>query len=153
MPLRSWLVACIAIFAATPAVAQSSSAKPLNLNLPLQFSAAPASTTHGSKQSLQASKPRQNRTQPGDTRYADLPPPYAFPPGCNNEAYKKPHVFGSATVGAFAGSHIEGNSQATTVSIAKALGSCNHPSGGIIFNFGFSRQTINGSGWPPYREP
>lgn len=148
MTLKPWLVACIAIFAATPALAQSSPAKPLNLNLPLQFTPAAASTAHGMAKSTPASKPGQHSTPPDDLPNISVQSPYTYLPGCNNKAYKRPRVSGSVGLGVFSGSHIEGNYQAGMVSIAKALGSCNHPSGGIIFNFGFGRETINGPFWP-----
>ncbi|MGA7965040.1 MAG: hypothetical protein WCB49_03975 [Gammaproteobacteria bacterium] len=153
MTFKPWLVACIAVFAASSALAQSSPAKPLNLDLPLQFTPAAASTTHGTAKSAPTSKPRQHGAHPDDIRDTGVQLPYANLTACNNQAYKRPRVFGNVALGAFSGSHIEGNYQAGTVSIAKSLGSCSHPSGGIIFNFGFSRQTINGSGWPPDREP
>ncbi|MGH9436884.1 MAG: hypothetical protein ACRD22_03090 [Terriglobia bacterium] len=147
MTLKPWLVACIAIFAATPALAQSSSAKPLNLNLDLKFTPRAASTTHGKAKSTPASKPRPHGAHPADTRDTDPPPPYAYLTTCNNKAYTKPRVFGGVGLGVFSGSHIEGNYQAGTVGVAKALGSCNHPSGDIVFSFGFERGTINGPFW------
>lgn len=149
MTLKPWLVACAAIFAATPALAQSSPAKPLNLNLPLQLTPSAASTTHGAAKFAPASTRRQHGARPDDTRGTDIQPPYAYLPACNDKAYKRARVFGSAGLGAFSGSHIEGNYQTGTVGIAKALGSCDHPSGGITFSFGFGRETINGL-YPPH---
>ena len=148
MILKPWLTACIAIVAATPALAQSSSAKPLDLNLPLQFTPATASTAHGTAKSAPASKPRQHGAHPDNTRATGMQPIYAYLPACNNKAYKRPRVFGNVGLGAFSGSHIEGNYQTGTVNIAKALGSCNHPSGGVTFSFGFGRESINGPAWP-----
>ncbi|MGH8128762.1 MAG: hypothetical protein ACRETC_10485 [Gammaproteobacteria bacterium] len=148
MTLKPWLVACIAIFAAAPALAQSPPAKPLNLDLDLQFTPATASTTHGKAKVAPASKPRQQGAHPDDTRDTAVQPPYAYPPACDNKAYKKPQIFGNVELGAFAGSHFEGSYQAVMVGIAKALGSCDHPSGNIIFSLGVGRETINGPGWP-----
>lgn len=160
MILKPWFAACIAIFAAAPALAQLPSAKPLNLNLPLQYTPATASSTHGTAKSAPASKSRQHAAQPDAARDPDGRPPYVhdpnappphvhvYAPACNNQAYKRPRVFGSVGLGVFSGSHIEGNYQTGTVSIAKALGSCYHPTGGIIFTIGFGRETINGPFWP-----
>lgn len=155
---KPWFAACIALFVATPALAQSSPAKPLNLNLPLQYAPAAASTKHGTAKSVPTSKSRHHAAQPGTTRDPDArppytrdpnpQPPYVYAPTCNNKAYKRPRVFGSVGLGVFSGSHIEGNYQAGSVSIAKALGSCYHPDGGIIFSFGFARETMNGPFWP-----
>ena len=147
MTLKPWLVACVAIFAATAAMAQPSSATPLNLNLPLQFAPAAASARHGTAKSAPASKPPQHGALPGPVGDTGVQPPYAYLPACNNKAYKKPRVFGSVALGAFSGSHIDGNYQAGTVNVAKALGSCHHPSGGITFSFGFGRETIDGPFW------
>lgn len=152
MIVKPWLVAGIAIFAATPALAKSSHAKPLNLNLPLQFSPVSASTAHGTAKSVPISIPRKHDAHLSDTRDTGdthLRPPSTYQPTCNNKAYKKPRFFGNVGLGAFSGSHIEGNYEAGRVSVAKALGSCSHPSGGIIFSFGFGHETINGPGWPP----
>ena len=149
MTRKPWLVACIAIFAAAPALAKSTPAKPLNLNLPLQFSRPSASATHGTAKPTPTSKPKPHVANPARTWKPPVPPPYAFMPACNNKAYKKPHMFGSAGIGVFSGSDIEGNYETGTVSVAKALGSCSHPSGGITFSLGFGRETINGPGWPP----
>lgn len=147
---RPWLVACIAVFAAAPALAASSPAKPLDLSLPLQFVPAPASTTHGASKSAPATKPRRHGAQPDPLGATGMQPPDAFLSACNNKAYKKSRVFGNATVGAFSGSQVEGNYQAGRVGVAQALGSCSHPSGGIIFSVGFSRASVNGPYWPPY---
>jgi len=148
MTLKPWLVACIAIFAAAPALAEPSPTKPLKLNLPLQFIPGTAPTGHGTAKSDPATQPQPDVARLGDSRDAGVQSPFASLPTCNNKAYKKPRVFGNVALGAFSGSHIEGNYQAGTVSIANALGSCNHPSGGITFSFGFGRENINGYGWP-----
>lgn len=148
MTLKPWLVACIAIFAAAPALAKPPATKPLNLNLPLQFTPTTATTGHGAAKSDPATKPQPLIARLGDSRDTGVQSPYAYLPRCNNKAYKKPRVFGNVALGAFSGSHIEGNYQAGTVSIANALGSCNHPSGGVTFSFGFGRENINGYGWP-----
>lgn len=148
MTLKPWLVACIAIFAATPALAQPSSATPLNLTLPLQFAPAAASTAHGTAKAAPASKTRRPGALPDETHDIGLRAPYAYLPACDNKAYKRPRVFGGVGLGVFSGSDIEGNYQTGTVSIAKALGTCIHPSGGITFTFGFGRETINGRYWP-----
>lgn len=148
MIVKPWLVAGIAIFAAAPALAKLPHAKPLDLNLPFQFSPAAASTAHGTAKSAPTSLPRQHNAHLGDTRGIHLRPPLTYLPACNNKAYKKTHVFGSVGMGVFSGSHINGNYEAGRVNIAKALGSCSHPSGGLIFSFGFGRQTVNGPWWP-----
>ncbi len=149
MTFKPWIVTCIAIFAATPAWAQSSSTRPLNLNLPLQFTGpAAASTSHGKTKSALPSQPPKQVARAGDTRNTDMQPPTGIQPACNNKAYKSPRVFGNVGLGAFSGSGIEGNYQVGRVSVAKPLGSCSHPSGGIIFSFGFGRTSINGPSWP-----
>ena len=148
MTLKPWLIACIALFAATPALAHSSSARPLNLDLPLPFTPAAAGTTHGAAKSARASKPRPHSAHLDDSRDTGMETPYASLPTCDNEAYKKPRVFGNVELGAFSGSHIDGNYEAGRVSVGNALGNCNHPSGGITVSFGFGRATINGPSRP-----
>ena len=148
MILKPWFVTCIAILAATPALARSASASPLHLSLPLQFAPAAASTAHGTAKPVPPVKNRQHDAPPAKTHVTDAQPPFPILPACNNKAYKKTHVFGSVGMGVFSGSDINGNYEAGRVNVAKALGSCSHPSGGLIFSFGFGRQTVNGPWWP-----
>jgi hypothetical protein len=56
--------------------------------------------------------------------------------GCDDATYTRPQLHGSVGVGVMSGSHVEGYYQRGSVSLSKAFGSCDHPSGGVSVSIG-----------------
>ncbi|MGN2245811.1 hypothetical protein ACFWZ3_03860 [Frateuria sp. GZRR35] len=127
--MRSLLPAAtfLATLLATPAWAQSTG-HPLNLKLPPSDLPAPAST---------APKPssapgvyygdHSGRTAADESIATD---------DCDDATYNQPQVHGSVGMGVMSGSHVDGNYQRGTVSLSKAFGSCDHPTGGVSVSIG-----------------
>ncbi|MEW5834989.1 MAG: hypothetical protein AB1832_08020 [Pseudomonadota bacterium] len=117
---------------ASSATAQSAN-RPLNLKLPP--SAVPATSTS-------AAKPANSSTAPGvyygDTSGTTDAGLAANAPAdtCDDATYNQPQVHGSVGMGVVAGNHVGGNYQTGTVSIHKAFGSCDHPTGGMSISIG-----------------
>lgn len=117
----------IATLLAMPAWAQSAG-QPLNLKLPPSDLPAPAST---------APKPssapgvyygdHSGRTAADEDIAAD---------DCDDATYNQPQIHGSVGMGVMSGSHVDGNYQHGTVSLSKAFGSCDHPTGGVSVSIG-----------------
>ncbi|MBU6247304.1 MAG: hypothetical protein KGN77_06070 [Xanthomonadaceae bacterium] len=117
---------------ATSAAAQSAS-RPLNLKLPPGAVPATGSST---------ARPAAASTAPGvyygdtsgttDAGIAANAPADA----CDDATYNQPQVHGSVGMGVVAGNHLSGNYQTGTVSIHKAFGSCDHPTGGMSISIG-----------------
>lgn len=69
-------------------------------------------------------------------------------PTCNDAAYAQPQVHGSVGMGVVAGNHLSGNYQTGGVQVTKALGSCDHPAGGVSVSVNVSRGSFGGGrGW------
>lgn len=64
-------------------------------------------------------------------------------PACNDDNYGKPQVHGSVGVGVMAGNHVSGNYQTGSLQVTKALGSCEHPTGGVSFSINVSQGNFN----------
>jgi hypothetical protein len=123
-----FLAACLV---AGAACAQSTS-QPLNLKLPPN--AVPAAKA--------ATAPASASTAPGayygDTSGTTDAGLAANAPAdtCDDATYNQPQVHGSVGMGVVAGNHVGGNYQTGTVSIHKAFGSCDHPTGGMSISIG-----------------
>ncbi len=66
-------------------------------------------------------------------------------PTCDDAAYAQPQVHGSVGMGVVAGNRISGNYQTGAVQVTKALGSCDHPSGGMSLSIDVGRGNFGGS--------
>lgn len=114
---------------ASSAAAQSAS-PPLNLKLPP--GAVPAASSS-------AARPASSSTAPGvyygDTSGTTDASLAANAPAdtCDDATYNQPQVHGSVGMGVVAGNHLSGNYQTGTVSVSKAFGDCDHPTGGMSF--------------------
>lgn len=77
-----------------------------------------------------------------DVGGADVGP---YVPPCDDSAYNTPQVHGSISTGIVTGSHIgTGNFSGGVVTVSKAFGSCDRPSGGVSISVGGT--TGNGFG-------
>lgn len=129
-PTRTFgfLTACLV---AGAACAQSSP-QPLNLKLPPN--AVPAAKAEAA--------PANASTAPGvyygDTSGTTDAGLAANAPAdtCDDATYNQPQVHGSVGMGVVAGNHLSGNYQTGTVSIHKAFGDCDHPTGGVSISIG-----------------
>src|SRR5690349_5368470 len=113
-------IALLASLLTAPAWSQSAS-QPLNLKLPPSDFPVAAST---------APKPA---TAPG-VYYGDTSGRIADDEEggidhCDDATYNQAQVHGSVGMGVMSGSHVDGSYQHGTVSLSKAFGSCDHPTG------------------------
>lgn len=122
---------------ATPAWPQSAS-QPLNLKLPP--SDLPATAGSAPKP---ASAPG---VYYGDTSGRTAADEEVAVDDCDDATYNQPQVHGSVGMGVMSGSHVDGNYQRGTVSIGKAFGSCDHPTGGISVSVGADSGHFPGRG-------
>ena len=138
MIAKPLLAACVTFVLATPALAQSTSGKPLDLELPPNSLPAPASSSS-----------RPAATQPG-MYYGDTSGRAGSSEGtaealsCDDDTYGEPQVHGSVGMGVMTGDHVSGNYQSGTVNIAKAFGSCEEPRGGMSISVGVGKGHFNG---------
>ncbi|HEU4670627.1 MAG TPA: hypothetical protein VFR91_07950 [Dyella sp.] len=58
---------------------------------------------------------------------------------CDDATYNQPQMHGSVGMGVVGGNHVSGNYQTGTVSIHKAFGDCDHPTGGVSISIGASK--------------
>ncbi|SEP06717.1 hypothetical protein SAMN02800692_3514 [Luteibacter sp. UNC138MFCol5.1] len=137
---------------ATAAVAQQQ--KPLNLNLPPDFTPTPvAASSAPAPASTSAAPGASGKESVAVTRSRPLDPPGTYygdtsgrmagadvaddTPDCDDATYNKPQVHGSVSTGVVSASHGYGGSyQAGTVNLSQAFGSCDHPKGGVSISIG-----------------
>lgn len=153
----AFLAACL--LSAT-AWAQSSGA-PLNLKIPANVPAAPASAaTPASTDAAQAAPASTAGTTPpaqataGSHAYAKDPPGTYYgdtsgrlgnsqaaagqPPAvtCDDATYNQPQVHGEVGMGVMSGKHTSGSYTGGGVTLSQAFGSCEHPTGGMSISVG-----------------
>jgi cytoskeletal protein RodZ len=160
---------------ATAVCAQSVS-QPLNLSLPpdivssqnataaaasardgktVSVAAAPAATTTAQSAPANATSPvpgydeAANRTvDAADAANRSVDGQEASEPACTDAAYTQPQVHGSVGMGVVAGNRVSGNYQTGGVQVAKAFGSCDHPTGGASLSIDVGRGSFgNSRGW------
>ena len=147
------LSAALASLLALPAWSQSAD-RPLNLKLPPAAATAPAAPA---KAAPTHDAPAPGSTAPGvyygdtsgttDAAIAANEPPADT---CDDATYNQPQVHGSVGMGVVTGSGVHGNYQAGSVSLSKALGACDHPSGGGRGSIGTGRGRLGR--WPAARD-
>ncbi len=127
MHIQRLLPVLLAALLTTSAWAQTS-AKPLNLKLPPAD--LPASSSTAASVSPASSAPG---VYYGDTsgRMSNTEVASSARPECDDSAYNQPQVHGNVGMGVMSGRHLSGNYQTGTVSVTKAFGSCDEPSGGV----------------------
>jgi hypothetical protein len=129
--------ALLASLLTAPAWAQSAN-QPLNLKLPPSNLPTPAST---------APKPA---TAPGvyygDTSGSTAADDEVAADHCDDATFNQPQVHGSVGLGVMSGRHIDGNYQRGTVTLGKAFGSCDHPTGGVSVSIGADNGHFHGRG-------
>ena len=108
--------------------------RPLNLKLPPGDVPASSSTAAlpASSGSTAAAKPAPG-VYYGDTSGSTDNHSMAEAPACDDSKYNDAQVHGSVGMGVVGGNHVSGSYQTGEVSVTKALGDCEHPSGGIGF--------------------
>lgn len=167
MKIKRHIIAWFAVVAASSACAQSAP-QPLNLNLPpdsaglASASAAPVPRSSGDPgindnaivDAMDASNPPTEpaRMQPGMPYDPDRLPQNSGASAarnCDDAKYGASQLHGSATVDVIGGSHASGNYQSGVVSVSKAFGSCDHPTGGASISIGVERENLDGHrhGW------
>lgn len=150
MTLKPLLAACATFLLATPALAQSTSGKPLNLELPPESIPAAATSAHAAPTPAHASSStRSQASQPG-VYYGDTSGRIGASdptPSCDDASYTKPQVHGSVGVGVVAGGHASGNYQSGTMHISQAFGSCGHPTGHVSISVGVGQGQFDGHPW------
>ena len=109
--------------------------KPLNLKLPPGDVPASSSTAAqpASSSSTAAAKPAPG-VYYGDTSGRMSDSRIADAPACDDSKYNDAQMHGSVGMGVVGGNHVSGSYQTGEVSVTKALGDCEHPSGGIGFS-------------------
>jgi hypothetical protein len=134
------------IGASAGAWAQSSSSLSMQLPAnaePTQSSPAPESTAPPDPAASTAAPPSA----------PPLPAPYDEPYGtrrdaaqkkrCDDETYGQPQVHGSVGMGVAAGNRVSGNYQTGTITVTKALGSCDDPKGIVSASISVSQSNVN----------
>ena len=137
MNIQRLLPALLATLLTTSAWAQTNGQ---SLNLKLPPTALPASSSSAAAASPASSAPG---VYYGDTsgRMGNNEVASDARSTCDDSSYNKPQVHGSIGMGVVGGNHVSGNYQTGSVSVSKAFGSCDDPSGGI--NFSISSGTGN----------
>ncbi|KGI78101.1 hypothetical protein [Oleiagrimonas soli] len=148
MNLERTLIACLACLTTAPALAQSASHKPLNLELPPSSIPAASSTAPAHATSAPAHATSSASSQPG-VYYGDTSGRVASDtqddtPSCDDSTYNQPQVHGSVGAGVMAGSHMSGSYQSGRVNLSQAFGDCDHPRGGMSISIGVSQGHFDG---------
>ncbi|MEO8811041.1 MAG: hypothetical protein ABI386_12430 [Rhodanobacter sp.] len=135
MRIQRFLPALLAVLLTTSAWAQSA-ARPLNLKLPPSQLPASSSSSADSSSNTAASASSAPGVYYGDTsgRMGNTEVATGARAACDDSTYNKAQVHGSVGMGVVGGNHISGNYQTGSVSVSKAFGSCDDPSGGINFS-------------------
>ncbi|MGA9342722.1 MAG: hypothetical protein WBV61_10410 [Rhodanobacteraceae bacterium] len=164
MKIKRSVVAGIACVLASSAWAQTAPPKPLTLTLPsesrpiadpapahdVSVESAPvakataAAATVATASASSGSPALQPGVYYGDTSARPVRADRADARGCDDSIYNQPQVHGSVGVGVVAGNHISGNYQTGTIDWSKALGSCEHPTGGIDISIRVGNGNFNG---------
>lgn len=146
MTTLRWLVV-IALGLTTVAVRAQTDATPLNLQLPPSDLPAAASTTAAKP------KPASGGTSApgvyyGDTSGSTGNDQMARAPVCDDSTYNQTQTHGSVSTGIVSASHFgTGTWGAGTVSMSKAFGSCEHPTGGVNFSISVGSGRFHGRGF------
>jgi hypothetical protein len=165
MKIKRHITALFAGMVAVSACAQSAP-QTLNLNLPpgsVPAESASAAPTNGNDGNMaaatstttDASNPATSLDQP------QLGVQYYGPDGrpenpeataarkCDDATYSQPQIHGGVTAGVVGGNHVNGNYQSGVVSMSKAFGSCDNPTGGVGISIGAGQGNFNGHrrGW------
>lgn len=160
MKIHRYLIASLASTLAVSAWAQSTTPA-LNLNLPANSATAasppPAPARVADKSTLAAitttaaTMPAMQNPPPAGAGYdananaaVDAADSRASAAGCDDTAYSQPQVHGSIGMGVVAGNHVSGNYQTGSVSMTKALGSCDHPTGMVGLSIRVGQGRFNG---------
>lgn len=157
MPIIRYTGLIAACLLTTAAWAQSAG-QPLNLKLPAGVPAAsttaapPAnadtkSTSNAAGPSQAASTaPNAYSKDPPGTYYGDTSGAMSNVPSgsgrnvvtCDDATYNQPQLHGAVSTGVVSSNHGSGNWQSGGVTISQALGSCEHPTGGMSISVGGS---------------
>ncbi|HEY2623029.1 hypothetical protein [Dyella sp. Tek66A03] len=147
----------------TTAAWAQSAGQPLNLKLPAGVPAASASAAPPATAETKSASNATGSTQTGSTAPAN-PAPSAYgkdPPGtyygdtsgamsdvpsgsgrnvvtCDDATYNQPQIHGAVSTGVVSSNHGSGNWQSGGVTISQAMGSCEHPTGGMSISVGGS---------------
>lgn len=166
MKIKRRVIALFASMVAASACAQSTPAK-LNLNLPPR-SVADQSANAGSSHATDENAVATASSAIADASNSSATPAPAQPAvrhdgydglienaeataatKCDDAIYTQPQVHGAMTMGVVAGNHVSGNYQAGAVTVSKAFGSCEHPTGGASISIDVGQGNFNGRrrGW------
>jgi hypothetical protein len=144
MNMKRLIIALASTLLLSSAWAQTAS-KPLNLKLPPGDVPASSSTAAqpASSSSTAAAKPAPG-VYYGDTSGSTGNHSMAEAPGCDDSKYNDAQVHGAVGMGVVGGNHVSGSYQTGEVSVTKALGDCEHPSGGIGFSVSVGQGNFHG---------
>lgn len=139
MNMKRLIIALAGALLVSSVWAQTAS-KPLNLKLPPSDVPASSATAAqpASSGSIAAAKPApgvyygDTSGRMGDSRTANAP-------ACDDSKYNDAQVHGSVGMGVVGGNHVSGSYQTGEVNVTKALGDCDHPTGGVSFSIGVSQ--------------
>jgi hypothetical protein len=144
MNMKRLILALASTLLVSSVWAQTAS-KPLNLKLPPSDVPAPSTTAAqpASSGSTAAAKPTTTKPAPGvyygDTSGRMGDSQTAGAPACDDSKYNDAQVHGSVGMGVVGGNHVSGSYQTGEVNVTKALGDCDHPTGGVSFSIGVSQ--------------
>jgi len=140
MNIQRLLPALLLTLLAVPLWAQTTG-KPLNLKLPP--SGIPAASSTAAKPAAGAPGVYYGDTS-GRMGNNDTTAATTTTDDCDDYSYNQPQMHGSVGMGVVGGNHFSGNYQTGTVSLSKAFGSCDHPSGGVSISIGGGTGHFNG---------
>ncbi len=160
MKIKCHVTALFAGMLAASAWAQSVLPPP-NLNLPPasapkeNVTAAPAQsikvnpvTAASTAAATSSPEPKPAQTQPGvyydDPDSMDENSEASGASKCKDSTYNQAQIHGALGMGVVGGNHISGNYETGVVNVSKALGSCDHPTGGVSISVGLSQGNFNG---------
>ena len=144
MNMKRLIIALASTLLVSSVWAQTTS-KPLNLKLPPGDVPASSSTAAqpASSSSTAAAKPAPG-VYYGDTSGRMSDSRTVDAPACDDSKYNDAQVHGSVGMGVVGGNHVSGSYQTGEVSVTKALGDCEHPSGGIGFSVSVGQGNFHG---------
>lgn len=168
MQIKRFLVAGVTSVVAASAWAQTAPpAQPLNLTLPPQsipVARASSAPAHGASAASATRPSRVTHAHVASGSQASQPGAYygdtsgrrpaldglTEVPVCDDSTYNQTQVHGSVGMGVVAGNHVSGNYQTGMINLSKALGSCDHPTGGVSISVGVGQDHFSGGrrrGW------
>ncbi|WP_449427733.1 hypothetical protein [Rhodanobacter umsongensis] len=143
--MKRLIIALAGVLLVGSAWAQTAT-KPLNLKLPpgdMPASSSTAAQPASSSSTAAAAKPAPG-VYYGDTSGRMSDNRTADAPACDDSKYNDAQMHGSVGMGVVGGNRVSGSYQTGEVSVTKALGDCDHPTGTIGFSVSVGQGNFHG---------